>query len=329
MSSLREHPARILPGARANATVGLVGVLTTLLVADAASLGGSDGVVSRSVLEALLRVIAVVAACGTVGSLVLAALLDRSVDGPGGSDVRRSRGSTARWAGLWAVATCCALVLLVVGSPAGAAPPGVHAGEDPVTAAGDALRAGVVTVWAAGTVAVLSRGATRRGSVVGCLALAYAGLLPAVFTGHAGSADARVLALVSIAVHVIAVTTWVGGLLALVGHAAGGGDVVPVVRAFSSLALLSFVAVGVSGAVNLAARVPLAELPETGVYGVLLVGKLCGLAVLGALGTLHRRRSLRRLEAGGGAAFWALVAGELVVMAAVTGMAVVLARTAS
>jgi hypothetical protein len=38
---------------------------------------------------------------------------------------------------------------------------------------------------------------------------------------------------------------------------------------------------------------------------------------------------LRRLEAGGAAAFWALVAGELVVMAAVTGMAVVLARTAS
>jgi len=310
-------------------TVGLVAVLTTLLIADAASLGGSDGAVSRSVLEALLRVIGVVAACGTVGSLVLAALLDRSGDGPVGTDARRSLGSAARWAALWAVATCCALVLLVGQSPTGAAPPGVHSGDDPATALGNALRAGVVTAWAAGTVAVLSRAATRRRSVLGCLALAYAGLLPAAFTGHSGSADARLLAVLSIGVHVIAVTTWVGGLLALVGHAAGGGDVVRVVRAFSSLALPCFAAVGVSGAVNLAARVPIGELMETGVYGVLVVGKLCGLVLLGALGALHRRRSLRRLEAGGDAAFWALVAGELVVMAAVTGMAVVLARTAS
>jgi putative copper resistance protein D len=317
-------------GGRPGATVTGIALLTTLLTAEATALGGAGVLVSQAVLEASLRVTGVVAACGAVGSLVLAALvLSRSGGGIEAARVRLLLRSASSWSVVWGVAACCAVVLtLVQGRPEGAL--GVHAGdEDPAAAAALAVRAGVLTAWAAGMVFVLSRGPTRPRTVLVCLALAYAGIVPAAFTGHSGHADARQLAVLSIAVHIVAATTWVGGLLALVIHAVNGGPSVPVVRAFSALALVCFVAVAASGAVNLASRVPLDDLPSTGAYGYLVVAKLCGLVLLGALGAVQRRRCLGRLEAGRGSAFWTVVAGELVLMAAVTGVAVVLARTAA
>jgi putative copper export protein len=127
-------------------------------------------------------------------------------------------------------------------------------------------------------------------------------------------------------VHVIAVTTWVGGVLAMVSHATRGA--VMVVSAFSTVALLCFLAVGASGVAALGAQLAWAELVSAGAYKWLVLAKLAGLVALGLCGAAHRRHTLRRLHTGHPSAFWVLAAGEVVLMAAIVGTAAVLGQTA-
>jgi putative copper resistance protein D len=93
------------------------------------------------------------------------------------------------------------------------------------------------------------------------------------------------------------------------------------------MALPCFAAVGLSGAVT--GWTALAEVAQlwTTPYGQLLLGKLGALAVLGSMGHLHRRRTLRAVAAGRPRAFLALAVAELVLMAGAAGLAVGLSHT--
>ncbi|WP_019135511.1 cytochrome c oxidase assembly protein, partial [Cellulomonas massiliensis] len=156
--------------------------------------------------------------------------------------------------------------------------------------------------------------------------------------GHASGATGHAQAVSSMALHLVGAAVWIGGLavLALVVRDVRT-DLSAAVARYSAVAGWCFAAVALSGVVNGLLRVDsLAQLGTD--YGLLLVAKVVLFGVLGLLGLAHRRAVIPRLAGGGragdtvaragGALFWRLVAVELVVMGAVSGVAVALGSTA-
>jgi putative copper export protein len=80
-------------------------------------------------------------------------------------------------------------------------------------------------------------------------AIAIAGLYPLAESGHASSDSGHALAVNSLLMHLIGISVWVGGLIALYAVFRAGNERTEVlVSRYSTLALLAFIAVGVSGA---------------------------------------------------------------------------------
>jgi putative copper export protein len=174
------------------------------------------------------------------------------------------------------------------------------------------------------------------------LVLAGVTVVPPSLTGHAADAAGHDLATLSLVLHVLAASAWVGGLGALVLHRSvlrgsarrsPGPRVSPVVviGRYSQLALGCFVAVGASGVVNAAIRLgsfpdALPELWQSR-YGWLVLGKLAAFLALGWFGWRHRSRTLPHLAAGHPGAFRRLAAAELVLMALTVALAVALSRS--
>ena len=155
-------------------------------------------------------------------------------------------------------------------------------------------------------------------------------LLPIAQQGHAGSTAEHDLAVSAIWLHMLFAAVWVGGLLALVvvRRELGGERMRAVLARYSSVALVSFVLVAVSGYASAALRV--GELANLGTpYGLIVLGKLTALLALGVFGAVQRRWVVRRVT-DGGSAWWfrALVLGELAFMGIASGLAAGLARTA-
>lgn len=110
--------------------------------------------------------------------------------------------------------------------------------------------------------------------------LALVALLPPLFTGHAAGEGNHTLSIVSLMVHVVAVSAWVGGLAAVLFFGRTPADVIPVTR-FSAVALGCFLATGTSGLVNAWVRLAggdgvVTELFGTS-YGWLVLGKIAAL----------------------------------------------------
>lgn len=161
------------------------------------------------------------------------------------------------------------------------------------------------------------------------LLLAVAGLLPPAFTGHSAGAGNHDAAVTSLALHLVGVAVWVGGLaLLLVAAVRRDAGLDTAVRRFSALAFWAFVAVAASGVVNAVVRLPSAADVFSSRYGVLVLLKTVALLILGALGRWHRQRVLPTLCDGGSRRpFVKLAAGELLLMAAAMGLATALSRT--
>ncbi|SDL72873.1 bifunctional copper resistance protein CopD/cytochrome c oxidase assembly protein [Microbacterium azadirachtae] len=99
-----------------------------------------------------------------------------------------------------------------------------------------------------------------------------------------------------------------------------------VVRRYSSLALVAYVVVAVSGV----ARSIVAVGDWAGMltpYGGLIVAKAVVLILLGALGARYRTRLIPKLETSGSGPFWTLVLLELALMGIASGLAAALSRT--
>jgi putative copper resistance protein D len=159
--------------------------------------------------------------------------------------------------------------------------------------------------------------------------LAVAALLPLSLAGHAAGATDHSTAVNSLAVHLVAVTVWVGGLLGLaLLRPLLGRDLAATAGRFSAVALWCYVAVALSGIQNAYLRV--GDLGHLGSrYGVLVLVKTLALVLLGLAGWRHRRALLPRLAgAGSAAAFVRLVVAELAVMGLAFGTAVALSRSA-
>ncbi|MBX9243834.1 bifunctional copper resistance protein CopD/cytochrome c oxidase assembly protein [Actinotalea ferrariae] len=344
-------PARRL--APAAVAAGLVVALLVTIVAAAWS-----GALAPTLLDPgvgvrwglpLTTVVSELAASTALGALVLAAFVLPRDGGraPGEGRAWPSSATVASVAaGVWAVATVTQLVLqyaAIAGRPVGGPEFGAELGLFVTQVSLGRTLLGV-TVVAALTCVVALLVTRPVGALITAL-LVTSGVVMLSTTGHTAGSTNHELAVSSMFLHLIGAAVWIGALAALAVLAGRlYGDLAAAVTRFSSIAAWCFVAVAVSGTVNALQRLDgPADLSTR--YGVLLVAKVVLFSVLGLLGLLHRRTVVSRLAAApfttagatvasatasrrAPAIFWRLVAVELAVMGAVSGVAVALGSTA-
>ena len=157
--------------------------------------------------------------------------------------------------------------------------------------------------------------------------LSLVAVLPIALAGHSAVGSDHMNAVDSLAIHLVGICLWVGGLAALVLIANRLGDQLQVVvTRYSRLAGWCFVAVAASGVINALLR--LGWLPDLGsTYGLLVLAKTAALGLLGLAGLAHRTRTIRQLP-DRPRLFLRLAAVEVMVMAATIGLAVALGRSA-
>lgn len=154
--------------------------------------------------------------------------------------------------------------------------------------------------------------------------VAFATLGPVAFTGHSAASGSHDLATTSLFLHLVGITSWVGGLAALAWVARRGSKrLEPAIARYSSVALAAFILVGLSGLINASTRFRTVNEVVTSGYGAVVGLKVALFVALGAFGYQQRRRII---AAGGG--FARLAGTELAVMSVTLGVAVALSRTA-
>ncbi|MGW0433392.1 cytochrome c oxidase assembly protein [Micromonospora sp. NPDC003197] len=191
----------------------------------------------------------------------------------------------------------------------------------------------------AAAVFVTCRVSLRPTGATIALGLALLAVVPPVFTGHTTGAGNHQLAVSSLLLHVVPVTLWAGGLLALAmtghrGSGAGAGistgtaHLATAVRRFSVLATVCLIAVAGSGLLSALTRLPggLADL-ATSRYGQLVLVKTGLLAVLAVVGGWQRFRALPALRDGDRRRFARVTAVEIGLFGLAIGAAVALSRT--
>lgn len=194
----------------------------------------------------------------------------------------------------------------------------------------DAMRAYLIVAIIAALVAILARIVLSPGWSAVLLAASAGALLALADTGHSSQSGDHDVAVDSMIFHLVGVTVWIGGLIALLGlvrQRIAHLDVVT--RRYSAIALVAFVVVALSGIGNAWIRIAYLSDLWTTPYGRLVSAKLALLVVLGAIGFWHRRRTLPAVASGerGPLVRWAT--GEVLIMAVTVGVAAALGRTAT
>lgn len=204
------------------------------------------------------------------------------------------------------------------------------AGQNPSQTIGPAW---LITTLIAAVVTVLCFAVRNRTLLLFVTILAAIGLVPMALQGHSADAAGHDAATSSLGLHLVFAAIWLGGLVTIVllRKSLDGGRLGPVLARYSTLALICFVVVAVSGYVNAALRVgTLPQLLTT--YGILVLVKLFALGALGLFGFAQRTLLVRKMQAagnGGSRFFWWMVAAELGFMGLASGVAAALARTAT
>ena len=128
-------------------------------------------------------------------------------------------------------------------------------------------------------------------STVLLLILSLAGLVAPIFQSHAASSGSHGLAIGSLVIHVVALSIWIGGVIAIA--LLDPEDRPIAVPRFSELALWSVIAVVASGSVNAWARLDFQGAWNT-TYAYVVIAKIAMTLVLIAMGYLHRRNLAKR-----------------------------------
>ena len=158
--------------------------------------------------------------------------------------------------------------------------------------------------------------------------IAVASLLPMATQGHSGELAGHVIAVNSILLHTVGAAVWLGGLILLIVlRGSTGTTQTELVRRYSSLAIVAFFVVAVSGVVR--STVGLGGWDGLWTpYGLIIVAKAVLLGGMGLLGVWYRARLIPRLDGERSARwFWMLVLGEVALMGLASGAAAALART--
>ena len=176
---------------------------------------------------------------------------------------------------------------IATGQPVGSPRFGSDLGVFVATELGIWLLAGLLAAAATTTVAVLgtSAGLARLLAVLaGTVAFA------AAMTGHAAGDETHEIATSTMLVHLLAVGIWLGGLAVLQVLPGRGRDDVRVLRGYSHLALICWIALALSGVLALAVRMNSPAEILTSAYVQIGLGKAVLLVLLALLGTLQRRQ---------------------------------------
>lgn len=185
-------------------------------------------------------------------------------------------------------------------------------------------------------------GVRSLGGLALTLVLALIGLAPAALIGHSSSSSDHEGAINSLGLHLVGVSTWVGGIIILAllsgiltGPKAGATTDItePTLRRFSALAGFAFVLVFASGVINASIRVTSWSDLVGSAYGQLILAKTAAAVVLGGIGFMHRQWVIPQLGRKGSTmssrrVLWQLVLAELLIMGATSGIAVALGRSA-
>lgn len=301
----------------------------------AAPLVIDPGVVARFGLP-IAKMLVNLAVAGTIGSLVVASI----AFAPNKPEFGRAMDVAAGSAGIWAIASAATGYFNFQ-----------TAYPEPVTLSaqyGDLLARFVTTnglgqAWLATTLIAAALSilcfAVRHPTAIGIITvLAVLSLIPMALQGHAGDSSSHDAATTSIYLHILFAAIWVGGLATIVisQKYLMGGRIVRALERYSTLALIAFIVVAVSGYVNAEIRIQTLSNLLTP-YGVLVLVKVAALGGLGLFGLLQRRFIIGRMtaaQAKNGTAsgirkyFWWLVSAELAFMGIAEGTAAALARTA-
>lgn len=185
-------------------------------------------------------------------------------------------------------------------------------------------------------------GVRSLGGLALTLVLALIGLVPTALIGHSSSSSDHEGAINSLGLHLVGVSTWVGGIIILAllsgilaGPKAGAAaDITePTLRRFSTLAGFAFVLVFASGIINASIRVTNWADLFGSAYGQLILAKAAATLVLGGIGFMHRQWVIPQLGRKGSTmssrrVLWQLILAEFLVMGATSGIAVALGRSA-
>jgi putative copper export protein len=270
------------------------------------------------------------------GMAVVGLLLVRSLmSGGRGAASAHLVAMVARWSWVWAGSTLVWAVFClseVTGVPVSQL--ASRGSMTAVVAGSPVILAQTATIWVALGLALFAAHLASRAHAAAALVLATAALLPAALVRHVEHRSVHdhdnpavaAVALISLALHIVSASFWVGGLLAVVVHLRGfGRQIREVVPRFSGAALLFIVVVGLSGIVQSAATVQGWDAVWNTDRGHLIMIKSVALALLMLIGFAHRRYTVEAARSGKLLPLLALAAGELVVMGATVGVAVVLA----
>lgn len=306
-----------------------IGVLVAVATGSRAAAGtiaiGADPVVRWGGL--LARLVLVGATTVTIGALVAVAFLlpaDRTVSGSGRRLLRVARGGA--W--VWCLAALGSMALAAA-ELAGIAVTRLVSDPGLLVLVLEVPRGRALTLVALATFAVALHVAgirTRLGAQIALLVVTAA-TLPTFSSGHGGGvqdllhAEGRVL-------HVLAVVTWVGGLVAMLVLAGHRADLAHALPRFGALALGCYVTAGVGGMTAAVGVLGTEPGRWASSYGALLGIKVLALVGLGLVGWLHRRRTVPSVVAGSDAGFVRLASVELLVMGAAGALGVVVAVTA-
>lgn len=330
-------------------TIVLVGVVAVVAALLAAAYSGAANPPVEGISDAgagvrwgILVLLAVhyVAAALTVGTLLLSATCipedDHATKGP-----RRTAALelAAAAAFVWTIA---GLAGVVVGFADISGLPLTHPNYLPSfmhsVMSLETLRNEIFTCALALVVASLAVMVRSRAWTVGLASLAFFALVPLAFSGHSSANTDHETSVNMLGVHLVCISAWVGGLLAIVAMRAVLRPVLlTVLRRFSVVAAWAYAGVAISGIILGVSNIGSWSGVDS-TYAVLVLAKIVLLVGLGAMGIVQRRRSLTQLaesprdrgDAGmrdSRQIFARAAALELVLMAAATGVAVSLART--
>lgn len=283
----------------------------------------------------LVRVVHDLAAALTVGVLLLAATMVPGAARRGAASLDEPRRAFALKVAaasgfVWAVAGVVVVVLQfadAAGMPLSHPAFGAELSRSVWSI--EVLRVGLISAGSAFLVASIAALARSRAVTLTATVVAAFGILVLGLAGHAGGSADHETAVNAMATHLLAATTWVGGLVGLIVlRPVLGEALAAVARRYSTVALWAFLALGISGVMAASTRFDRLQ-DLTTPYGLLVIVKVVAFGLLGVAGWFHRQRTLDRLDADAvvGRPFLRLALGEVLVMALTFGVATSLART--
>lgn len=274
-----------------------------------------------------------VAAAATVGLAGLAAFL---MPERGSTDRRAiAMRYAARSATVWAVAGGLT-VLLTFADLVGAPPTSASVLSQFTTFVFqlDYTRVMAISAFVGLAIAIIASLARERSTMAWITFIGLAGIVINALTGHAANAVGHEAAVNAMGFHLLGVSVWVGGLVALVLMRrvlltpGDGADLAATVERYSVLALWAYAAVALSGIQSGWLRLGgVGDLASA--YGVLLLLKAAILVGLGVMGWQQRRSVVTALWSSptSRGAFARLASVEVLLMVVAMGLAVALGRT--